>query len=177
VEVGDEIAKYLEANGIGVYHDTAYNDYPEFDGAYERSLAAIQNDMKKYPSIKVVLDIHRDSIQNDDGTRIKPTVVIGGKKAAQVMIISACGEPGSSMTVPNWQWNYRFALRIEQQLNKTYPGLARPIELVDKQYNQQVSHGALLIDFGTDVNTLDEATYSGELFGQSLAKVLKSLQG
>jgi len=177
VRVGDEIVKYLEQNGIGVYHDTAYNDYPEFDGAYARSLSAIQNDMKKYPSIKVVLDIHRDSIQQNDGTRIKPTVVINGKKAAQIMIISGCGEPGSSLTVPDWQWNYRFALRIEQQLNKSCLGLARPIDLVDKQYNQQVSHGTLLVEFGTDVNTLDEVVYAGGLFGQSLATVLKSLQG
>ena len=176
VRVGDEIAASLAKNGIGVYHDTAYNDYPEYDGAYTRSLAAIQNDLKKYPSIKVVLDIHRDSIQLDDGTRLKPTVLINGKKAAQVMLISACGEPNSSMTVPAWQWNYRFALRIEQQLNKSYPGLARPIDLVDKQYNEQVSHGTLLVEFGTDVNTLDEAVYSGQLFGKAMAALLKTMQ-
>jgi stage II sporulation protein P len=177
VRVGDEVAKYLEQNGIGVYHDTSYNDYPDFDGAYGRSLAEIQKDMKKYPSIKVVLDIHRDSIQDADGTRIKPTAVINGKKAAQIMIISGCGEVNSGLTVPDWRCNYRFALRIEQQLNKSYPGLARPIDLADKQYNQQVSHGALLVEFGTDVNTLDEVVYAGQLFGQSLAAALKGMQG
>jgi stage II sporulation protein P len=176
VRVGDEVAKYLEQNGIGVYHDTEYYDYPDFDGAYGRSLTAIQNDLKKYPSIKVVLDIHRDSIQNTDGTRVKPTIVIGGKKAAQVVIVAGCGEPESAMTVPDWQWNYRFALRIQQQMNKSYADLAMPIELVDKQYNQQVSHGSLLVQIGTDVSTLGEVVYAGQLFGQSLSTVLKKMQ-
>lgn len=176
VRVGDEVAKYLDQNGIGVYHDTTCNDYPEFDGAYGRSLSRIQSDLKKYPAIKVILDINRGSIQYSDGTRVKPTAVISGKKAAQIQLMVGDGISGSSLTVPDWQWNYRFALRIEQQLNTGYPGLARPIDLVDEQYNEQISHGALLVEFGTDVNTLDEAVYSGQLFGRSLATVLKGLQ-
>lgn len=177
VRVGDEITKYLEKNGIGVLHDTNYYDYPNFDGAYGRSLAAIQDDLQKNPSIKVVLDIHRDLIQENDGTRVKPTIMVNGKKAAQILLISGCGEPESSLTVPDWKQNYRFALRIQQQLNKSYAGLTRPLELVDKQYNQQASHGSLLVEIGTDVNTLDEAVYSGQLFGQALSTVLKNLQG
>ena len=132
--------------------------------------------MKKYPSIKVVLDIHRDSIQEDDGTRIKPTAEINGKKAAQIMIVCGCGEVSSKLTVPDWKSNYRFALRLQQQLDSSSPGLARPVQLVDKQYNEQVSHGSLMINIGTDVSTLDEAVYSGQLLGQSLSTVLKNLQ-
>jgi len=176
VRVGDEIAKALQANGIGVIHDTTYNDYPEYTGAYDKSLAVIQSNMKKYPSIKVVLDIHRDTIQYTDGSRAKPTAVINGKKAAQLMIVSACNEAETSLSVPDWQYNYRFGLRIQQQLVKSYPGLARPLNLCPRRYNMQASHGSLLVEFGTDVNTLDEAIYAGQLFGQTLAQVLLGLQ-
>ena len=176
VRVGDEITKYLEQSGIGVLHDTTYHDYPEYDGAYDRELVTIQNDLKKYPSIKVVLDIHRDCIQYSDGSRAKPTAVIDGKKAAQVMIEAPCDEPGLSPSVPNWEQNYRFGLRIQQQLVQDYPGLARPLDLRNRRYNMHMSNGSLLVEFGTDVNTLDEAVYAGQLFGRSLAKVLLSLQ-
>ena len=176
VRVGDEITKYLEQSGIGVLHDAAYNDYPEYEGAYDRELAAIQKDMKKYPSIKVVLDIHRDCIQYSDGSRAKPTAAVNGKKAAQIMIEAPCDEPGLSPSVPNWEQNYRFGLRIQQQLVKDFPGLARPLDLRNRRYNMHMSNGSLLVEFGTDVNTLDEAVYAGQLFGQSLAKVLLALQ-
>ncbi len=176
VRVGDEITKYLEQSGIGVLHDTAYHDYPEYEGAYDRELATIQSDLKKYPSIRVVLDVHRDSIQYSDGTRVKPTVTVDGKKAAQLMIEAPCDEPGLSPSVPDWEQNYRFGLRIQQQLVKDWPGLARPLDLRNRRYNMHMTHGSLLVEFGTDVNTLEEAVYAGELFGRSLAKTLLSLQ-
>lgn len=175
--VGDKITQELEKNGIGVIHDTAYHDYPSYSNAYGKMYTDEMADLKKYPSIQVVLDVHRDAIQYTDGTRLKPTVVVNGKKAAQIMVVSACDEPGTALPVPDWQWNYRFGLRIQQQLANTYPNFARPLNLAPMRYNMQVSHGALLVEFGTDVNTLDEVTYSGQLFGQELSKVLLGLQG
>lgn len=175
VKVGDEIAKSLEAQGIGVIHDTTYHDYPSFDFAYKKSLATIEKNLKKYPSIQVVLDIHRDAIQYADGTRAKPTAVINGKKAAQLMVVSACNED-TALPVPDWQYNYRFGLRLQQKLVKMYPNLARPLNLCPRRYNMQATHGSLLVEFGTDVNTLDEAAYSGELFGNALAQTLMDLK-
>jgi stage II sporulation protein P len=176
VRVGGEIEKYLTKNGIKTIHDTNYYDYPVFDGAYTRSLAATQEYLEKYPSIKVVLDIHRDIIQESDGTRLRPTVKISGKNAAQIAIVAACGEPDSSLTVPQLRQNYTLALRIQQQLVHSYPGLARPLELVDKQYNQQACPGSLMVEIGTDVSSLDEAVFSGQLFGQAVSQVLKKMK-
>jgi stage II sporulation protein P len=173
--VGDEISKELEANGIGVVNDTTYHDYPEFTDAYSRSLKTIQNNMKKYPSIQVVLDIHRDSIAYSDSTRVKPTAVINGKKAAQLMIVTPCNE-ATSLPIPDWQYNFRFGLRIQQQIQKDFPGLARPLNLCPRRYNMQACHGSLLIEIGTESNTLDEAVYAGHLFGDALSKVLLALK-
>ena len=86
VRVGDEIAKQLEAANIGVIHDKTEHDYPSYNGSYDRSKVTDQNYLSKYPSIKVILDIHRDAITAQDGTRYAPVKEINGKSAAQIMI-------------------------------------------------------------------------------------------
>lgn len=174
--VGDRIAKQLEAAGIGVVHDTTYHDYPAYNGSYNRSIVTMKNNLKKYPSIQVTLDIHRDAMTRSDGTRLKPTAVIGGKKAAQVMIIAGCDDTGD-LGFPDWEHNLRFALRLQQSVSGLYPNLARPLSFCPRRYNENVTHGSLLVEIGTDANTLDEALYTGELFGKSLAAALLQLQG
>jgi stage II sporulation protein P len=172
--VGDKIAEELEAAGVGVVHDKTVHDSPAYDGSYDRSLATMQKNLKQYPNIKVTLDIHRDAMHRDDGTMLKTTAVVGGKKAAQVMILSGCDDDGT-LGFPNWEYNLRLALRIQNQLAKDAPGLARPLDFCARRYNENVTKGSLLIEIGTDANTLDEAKYSGILVGKSLAKVLQEL--
>ena len=173
VAVGKQVAEQLTAAGIAVIHDTAIHDQP-YNGAYGHSKAAIEAYLKKYPSIKVVLDLHRDAIYEDSTTYIKPTVKINGKNAAQVMIIVGML---NSKTVPNTHTaeNLAFGARLQQRLHRTYPGLARPLLLADARYNQQLTNGSLLIEVGSHANTLEEACYSGELLGGVLAEVLDDL--
>ncbi len=174
VRVGNEIQKQLEDAGIGVIHDTEIHDYPAYNGAYNRSGAVVTAMLEQYPSIQVVLDVHRDAITRSDGTKVKPTAVIDGKKAAQVMIISGC-EYDNGVSYPNWEQNLRLAARVQQSMADSYPGLARPLNFKNACYNQNLSPGSILLEFGTDANTLEEAVYSGELVGKSLAKALKGL--
>ncbi len=172
VAVGKRVAEQLTAAGIGVIHDTAIHDKP-YNGAYGHSKAAIQNYLKQYPTIRVVLDLHRDAIY-DGSTHIKPTVTVGGKKAAQMMIIVGMLNTDS---VPNKHTaeNLAFGARLQQHVHRTYEGLARPMLLADARYNQQLTNGSLLIEIGSDVNTLEEACYTGELLGRSLGEVLREL--
>ncbi len=173
VAVGKQVAAQLEAAGIGVIHDTAIHDQP-YDGAYGHAKASIQAYLKQYPSIKVVLDLHRDAIYADSTTYIKPTAEINGKNAAQIMIIVGML---NSKTAPNTHTaeNLAFGARLQQRLHQTYPGLARPLLLADARYNQQLTNGSLLIEVGSNANTLEEACYSGELLGGVLAEVLCDL--
>lgn len=174
VRVGNEIQKQLEDAGIGVIHDTEIHDYPAYNGAYNRSGAVVTAMLEQYPSIQVVLDVHRDAITRSDGTKVKPTAVIDGKKAAQVMIISGC-EYDNGVSYPNWEQNLRLAVRLQQSMADSYPGLARPLNFKNACYNQNLSPGSILLEFGTDANTLEEAVYSGELVGKCLAQTLKGL--
>lgn len=173
ISVGAEIAKSLRAKGIGVIHATEVHDSPEYTGAYSRSWETISRYVEQYPSIKVVLDIHRDSIAGEDGTKVKPTFEVNGRKAAQIMIMAGCDINGY-YDFPDWEYNLRFALKLQQQAEQMYPGMTRPLYFGDFSYNMPISRGSLLIEMGTDVNTVSEAQYTGELLGNVLAKVLQT---
>lgn len=174
IAVGNEIADKLNAAGIVTLHDKTMHDYPSYSGAYERSAVTVESYLEQYPSIEVVLDIHRDAISTSDTNKIKPTVTINGKKAAQVMIINGC-EYGNITDYPNWRENLRFGLRVQQAMETMYPGLARPLMFDDRKYNQQLTNGSILIEMGSDSNTLEEAKYSGQLVGDALVSVLEGL--
>lgn len=174
VAVGEEIAAQLRKAGIGVVHDTTCHDYPSYNGAYDRSGETIQKNLKQYPSIQVTLDIHRDAMGAQDGTRIKPTALINGKKAAQVMIISGCDDDGT-LGFPNWAYNLRLGVRLQRSMSNLYPGLARPLNFCPRKYNEHMTKGSLLVEFGTEVNTLEEAKYGGQLFGEALVDTLNEL--
>ncbi|WMJ23952.1 stage II sporulation protein P [Paludicola sp. MB14-C6] len=174
VRIGDEIEKQLTAAGIGVIHDKTLHDYPSYNGAYERSAVTVKRILKENPSIKVVLDVHRDAIQPDENTMIAPVTTINGKSCAQVMIISGCDN--GKMGMPNYMENLKFSASLQRQMEKDYPTLARPILFDYRKYNQNLTTGSILLEMGGHANSLDEAIYCGQLVGDSLAKTLASLK-
>lgn len=172
VAVGDKIAEELEKNDIGCIHDSTIHDYPSYNGSYDRSAETVKNILNEYPSIKVVLDIHRDAIGSSDNI-IQPVVEINGKEAAQVMIISGCDD--GTMDMPDYMKNFRFASLLQQQMSSDYDGFTRPILFDYRNYNQELTSGSILIEVGSHGNTIEQAKYSGELIGKSLAKALEQL--
>ena len=173
VAVGRVIADQLQAAGIGVIHDTVIHDQP-YNGAYAHSKAEVQKLLKQYPTIRVVLDVHRDAIYPSDNSRIRPVAEINGKTAAQVMIIVGMLNSSSAPNTHTKE-NLAFGVRLQQRLHRDYPGLVRPLSLADARYNQQLTNGSLLLEMGSDVNSLEEALYAGELVGKGLTQVLLSL--
>ncbi len=173
VAVGERVAQQLRQAGIGVVHDIAIHDQP-YSGAYTHSRKAVEKYLKQYPSIRVVLDIHRDAIYQSDGTRVKPTAVIHEQKAAQMMIIVGMKNT-KSVPNPHTAENLSFGAHLQQTLHAQYGGLMRPMVLADARYNQQLCNGMILVEVGSDVNTLPEALYSAELLGKGLVQTLKGL--
>lgn len=173
VTVGDKISEELEDAGIGVIHDTTIHDYPSYNGAYERSAETVQKILDENPTIKVVLDIHRDAIGTSDNIT-QPVAEIDGKNAAQIMIISGCDD--GTMDMPDYMKNFHFACHLQQHLESDNPGLTRPILFDYRKYNQDLTTGSLLIEVGNHGNTLEQVEYSGELIGKSLVKALLELE-
>lgn len=174
-QVGNAIAGSLEKAGISTIHDLTHHDDPTYSGSYSRSADTIKKNLNKYPSIKVVLDIHRDGMTTKEKEKIKPTFMYKGKKAAQIMIMTGC-DPDGKKGFPDWQQNLKLGLRLQQRAETMYPGITRPMFFGKVRYNMNLTHGSLLIEVGSDANTLDEAVYTGTLLGNALAKVLEDLQ-
>ncbi len=173
VAVGNEIVSSLKENGIGAIQATDIHDKPTYTGSYDRSAETIYKYLEKYPEIKVILDIHRDAVGYDDERgKYKPTFTYNGKKAAQIMIM--CGyDPYNSYGFGHWQENLNFALQLQQTAENMYPGMTRPLYFGDFAYNMYINNGSLLIEVGTETNTLSEAKYTGQLLGNVIAKTLK----
>ena len=167
------MAQAIRSHGIEVLHDDTQHDYPSYNGSYERSAETVKEYLAKYPSIKVVLDVHRDAVQRDS-TLVKPVTQINGKKAAQMMIIAGCDD--GTMEMPNWGKNLRFAAGIQDAIESRWQGLTRPIFFCYRKYNQDLTTGSLLIEIGGHGNTLEEALRAGEFAALALAELLGGQQ-
>ena len=170
MQVAKEMAATLESMGIKTIQDTSIHDYPNYNGSYASSLASDEDYLKKYPSIKVILDIHRDAMQRDDGTRIKDVIDVNGQQTAQVMIVS--GTNANGLDDPHWQDNLSFAIKWQAQMDKDTPSLTRPIDLRADRFNTHLTTGSLLVEVGSAANTLDEAIRGGQLAAASLGNLL-----
>jgi stage II sporulation protein P len=113
-----------------------------------------------------VLDLHRDAVQDANGTQYK-LVTAEDPSAAQVSLIMGVAHDG-------WQGNLRLAIAVQEKLETQSPTLMRPITLLNYRYNQFVSPGAMLLEVGAAGNSLDEALYAARLFAQGFADTLQS---
>lgn len=167
--VGAVMTDVLNDAGINTLHDETLHDSPSYTESYGRSAQTARAYLEQYPSIQVILDVHRDAIEQD-GTRIKPLTQIDGEDTAQVMIIAGCNN-GSTVVLPDWKKNLGFAAAWEAEMETLYPGLTRPVLCGYRFYNQDVSTGSLLIEIGGHANTLEEALRAGEYAARALASL------
>ncbi len=168
--VGAIIAQTLNDAGIYTLHDTTLNDYPSYNDSYYNSYDVVAAYLEQYPSIKVVIDVHRDALASGD-TWYAPVSEINGQQSAQVMIIAGC-DNGSDIILPNCMQNLAFAAAWQAEMEGAYPGLTRSAMFNYKYYNQDLTTGSLLLEVGGHANTLNEALYAGQLAAQSLVSVL-----
>ncbi len=173
-KIGEIVAEKLNKAGIKTIHDKTQHDYPQYSGSYTRAAKTITSYLKKYPTIKVVLDLHRDAVTSGKSDKVKLVTEIDGKKAAQVMLVMG-SQSGTVTNFTNYKENLKLAVRLQQIFEKKYPTLARPLSLMSKNYNESLTNGSMLIEFGTDANTLEEACYSAQLVGNCLAELLNKI--
>ncbi|MEG2233117.1 MAG: stage II sporulation protein P [Oscillospiraceae bacterium] len=166
VAVGKVLCDTLNKIGINSVHATEYHDYPSYNNSYSRSRVTVQDYLTRFPSIKIVLDIHRDGIQREDGTRVKPTFISGGQKTAQIMIV--CGAGDSDSAVPNFRENLKFAARLQDSAQTLFPGFTRPALFAYRFYNHDLTTGSLVVEIGSESNTLTEQKNAAKLLAYAL---------
>lgn len=155
VALGDKLAALLEQAGIRVIHDRTLHDYPSYNSAYTNSRQAAQSFLSRYPSIQVVLDLHRDAALNSDGSQYAPTLTVNGETVAQLMLV--VGSDASGMLHPRWKENLAAAVKLQALLERQAPGITRPTILRAQRYNHDLSDGAMIVEIGTAGNSLQQA--------------------
>ena len=171
VKIGSHLENLLEKKGFNVLHDIVLHDYPNYNGSYKNALKTAEWYLEHYPEIDIVFDIHRDAIVTEKGERTKLTYNHKGKKCAQLMLVSGTDQGG--LTHPTWQENLKFAIGLQAVANKMYDGLMRPIDLRIERFNGHITKNALIVEFGTDGNTLEEALMSAQLLSDILSEYIK----
>ena len=166
VAVGEVLAQKLEAAGIRVIHDRTLHDDPSYNAAYGSARRAVQQYLAEYPSIQLVLDLHRDAATYSDGSQYTTSVTVDGEKIAQLMLVM--GTDSSGLHYPNWQENLSVALKILAQLEMSAPGITRTTTLRTSRYNQDLHSAMLLVEVGSAGNTLQQAKAAVEILAQTL---------
>ena len=169
ISIGRYLTQCLQERGIGVIHDTTVHDYPSYNNAYSLSRETVKQYLEAYPSIRLVLDIHRDAYEDANGKQASDTVTVNGQESARLMIVAGTDAGGYTHTA--WRDNLSLAVKLHTVLQKKYPGLCRDLTMRSYYFNQDLSAGALLVEVGTAGDTRQEALYAAELLADGIAQL------
>lgn len=170
VHLGDLLTALLEEAGITVLHDRQIHDYPSYNNSYTNARKSAQEYLQQYPTIQVVLDLHRDAVMNADGSQFAPTVTVNGEAVARLMLV--VGTDASGMHHPHWKNNMSAAVKLQVLLEKQVPGITRPVMLRAQRFNHDLSDGAMIVEIGAAGNTLQEAVRSVSYLAEALISLM-----
>lgn len=174
LSIGSIVAGILSDNGIGVVHDRQLHDYPSYNGSYNDARKSILSYLEQFPGIELVLDLHRDAADTENG-QLRPLVTLAGEAVAQLMLVMGTDESGLSHE--HWQENLSLALKLQAQLERQAPGITRPTILRAQRFNQDLSPGALLVEVGAAGNTHEEARRAAEQLAHAIVALAKGTVG
>lgn len=166
VAVGDVIAETLRSRGIGVIHIGEMFDAEDFSAAYGRSGGAVMKTLGENPSVRYVIDVHRDAIITEDGVNLRP-VTEDVPRAAQFMTVVGTDAAGADH--PRWEDNLAFALTLQKMISSAEPTLMRSVDLRPESFNQQYAPGSILVEAGAVGNSLSEVKRGAAIFAEALA--------
>ena len=164
VRVGDELTAELEKRGFEVVHDDTDFEQDDLSTSYSRSLEALlQRGDEDYD---LIIDLHRDAYV--EGAQL--TCSYAGRKSANLMVLIGKGD--SFQEKPHFQENYALACALTEKINGLCPGLGREVMVKTGRYNQHFSDHSLLIEVGSNGNTLEEALSSMPILADAIEEVL-----
>lgn len=176
VGVGAYLTELLEEKGYNVIHDTTVYDVKDGkldrNQAYTYALDGISGILQQNPSIEVVLDLHRDGV--DENTHL--IMEVNGKPTARIMFFNGTSQtpdgPIEYLQNPNREANMAFSFQMQLEAAEQYPGFTRKIYLKGLRYNQHVRARTALIEVGAQTNTYAEALNAMEPLAEILCGVL-----
>ena len=167
VRVGEQLAQLLQQNGISVIHDTTFHDYPSYNDSYNNARKTMESYLAQYPSIQLVLDIHRDAAELSAGKQLTTHALAGGAESSQLMMV--VGTNANGLHHPDWQKNMALAIKLHALLEKENPGICRPISFRAERFNQDLSPGALIVEVGAAGDTMAQALTAVQALGDAIS--------
>lgn len=151
---------------VGAVVSDTVHDSPDWHKSYTNSKATAAALLAEYPDAELIIDFHRDAGVSEADC----TVAVKGKSAATLLLVV-----GSNVTLehPNWEQNWATAKALGACIDEVDGGLLRGIRVQKGRYNQHLSPKCILLEVGTDRNTLEEVTYSTELVAEAIAEYLQ----
>ncbi len=174
--VGEELKKELEKYGVEVYHHMARYDVVDGKtsvlGAYERMEVDIRSVLEKYPTIELVIDMHRDGI--DENKRL--VTILNGEKCAKLMLfngLTRLKDEGEleDLKNPYLEENLALSYRLYTSAKEKYPDLMRKIYIEGYRYSLHMKPKSILLEVGAQTNTKQEAKNSMKYFAEMIAEV------
>lgn len=179
IGVGEHLAKVLkEQFGYNVIHDTSTYDIVngklDRNEAYNQSRVGVKKILDKYPSISLILDIHRDGV--NENTRL--VTEVNGKSTAQVMFFNGMSRFKTTGNIdylynPYLYENLALSLQMKINAEAYYPGFARHNYVNAYKYNLDLCKQSMLIEVGAQTNTYQEAKNAAE----PLARLIDIVMG
>lgn len=169
LSIGVRVREILAENGIDAVQDRQIHDYPSYNGSYTDARKSIRAYLEEYPTIQLVLDLHRDASEGANG-QLRTLANVNGEKAAQLMVVLGTNHE-------DYEDNLSLALKLHAQLETQCPGITRPLQLRSQRFNQDLCPGALLIEVGAAGNTHDEALLAAEQLAEAIVALARGTAG
>lgn len=169
--IGERVAQVLREYGITVIHDTTSYEIPTSEQAYTNAKKALEQTLQENPSIRLVIDIHRDAALDSDGNQWSSTITVDGKETSQLSFVvgTGCRQGGNA----NFLRNMAYAEKLEVQLDTMYPGICRRTLVNTSMYNQNLDATFLLAEVGLAGDTLEEALNGAQCLAEGILALAK----
>ncbi|SDK37277.1 stage II sporulation protein P [Natronincola ferrireducens] len=176
IAIGEILKRELEKRGYNVIHDTTYHDYPSYSGSYTRSLETARKILQENPSIKVVLDVHRDGYDhietNPNRERLiaNNRVTINNETSSKFqLVIGPATENRKAVET--------FATYVKAISDAKYPGFSKPILVKPYgRFNQFLADHYALLEVGSNANNIEEAKRAANHLADVLAEALDGIR-
>lgn len=174
VGVGEHLCDILRTQyGFNVLHHTGEYDVESRDNAYANAMVGLDRVLAENPTIEVMIDLHRD--QTNPDTKLVTT--IQDRPTARFMFFNGLCYTralGTLTNLPNpyVQDNLSFAFQMQLAAEEYYPGLTRRIYLKGYRYNLHYRPKSVLIELGSQTNTVEEAMNACDPMAHIIAMIL-----
>jgi len=165
LSVGEELKKVLEAGGVSVLHDQSLHDYPSFNGSYSHARETIATYLQAFPSICMVIDLHRDALDFSQEPQLTTLASVNGQRSAQLMLVAGTD---TNAAFENWEENLALGVKLNAVLEKLHPGITRPMQLRAQRFNLDMTPGSLLVEVGANGNSHAEAILAVRALGEAI---------